>query len=680
MNKSNRVILIYAILLFVTLCIAYSNHFNNGFHFDDSHSVVDNIHIRNIKNIPAYFTDREMSSANPKHWGLRPIVTSTLAIDYWLGGGLDPFYFQLSTFLWFLILGVILFFTYKFFLKRSMSPIWGNYVALAAIGWFMLHTANAETINYIIARSDVLSTFFIVVSFFVFINWPNLRKWYLYIIPAIIGALAKETAVMLIVILFFYINIFEKELSIADHFRARNLKQVLNTIVKLLPLTIIVLSVQLYLLSKVDASDALSNSPLYYRLTQSYVWLHYFIAFFLPLNLSADTDWTIIYNIFDERIVIGLIFVVGLVVAIFKTSVKNETKPIAFGLIWFAAALLPTSVVPLTEITNDHRMFFPFIGLALSVVTFIGLWLFKNEKQISAKPLFRVLIIACLASVLTLNSYGTYQRNKVWKNEETLWLDVTRKSPMNGRGLMNYGLTQMNKGNYIVADNYFEKATQFLPNYSTLYINLGVLNGAINKPKEAEDNFKKAVLLDPLAFESYTFYARYLLQIGRSAEAIQLANKALTINPFATMALQTLMNAYNQLGNWGMLQQVATKTLSNLPNDVTAQKFLEAAQKKVPVTSTALAALNKPITAADYLNLSLNYYNQQQYQKCIDACKEALKLKPDYADAYSNMGAAFNMLQQWKNGALACNAALKINPNHKLAKGNLNWAQQNINK
>jgi hypothetical protein len=42
-------------------------------------------------------------------------------------------------------------------------------VALLAVSWYLLHPANAETINYIIARSDSLSTLLVVVSFVFFI-------------------------------------------------------------------------------------------------------------------------------------------------------------------------------------------------------------------------------------------------------------------------------------------------------------------------------------------------------------------------------------------------------------------------------------------------------------------------------------------------------------------------------
>lgn len=678
MSKTNKHIIILGLVLLAVLVAAYANHFHNGFHFDDSHAVVDNVHIRNIKNIPAYFSDPKMFSADPTHWGLRPVVTTTLAIDYWLGGGLNPFYFQLSTFVWFAVLGVLLFFMYKNLLNQSIKHQWMAYLALATTAWYVLHTANAETLNYVIARSDVLSTLCIVASFLIYIAYPAKRNWYLYIIPALIGVFAKETVLVLVIILFFYILLFERGLSIPDLFKTKNLKVIFNAILKVSPLLVVVMAAQIYTLSKITSIPGITNPLGYYILTQTYVWLHYFIAFFLPMNLSADTDWTVISNVFDERIIVGLIFVIGLVVAIFKTSAKKETKPIAFGLLWFAAALLPTSIAPFAEITNDHRMFFPFIGLALSVVTFIGLWLIKMQKQIEASTKYKALISTCILLVLGLNAYGIHQRDKVWKDEESLWLDVTIKSPLNGRGLMNYGLTQMGKGNYAAADTYFEKALNYLPYYNTLYINIGILKGATNKPQEAEDDFKKAIQYSPNTYDSYAYYARWLKQVNRPNDARQMAEKAIQINPYSLMALNILMNVDDELGLWDKLQQAANQTLAIVPNDPTAQGFLDAGKKHLSIVEIPGQQSNKQLTAADYLNQSLNYYNQQDYNKCIEACRQALKLQPNYADAYSNMGAAYNQLKQWNKGIEACQNALKIDPNHKLAQGNLKWAQGQI--
>jgi len=95
--------------------------------------------------------------------------------------------------------------------------------------------------------------------------------------------------------------------------------------------------------------------------------------------------------------------------------------------------------------------------LTLAVGHTIYLWVIKLKDRTS--NLKKLQLIALLSSflVIGLNAYGVYQRNIIWHTEESLWLDVTIKSPNNGRGLMNYGLTQMAKGNYADADIYFLK-------------------------------------------------------------------------------------------------------------------------------------------------------------------------------------------------------------------------------
>ncbi|MGZ3831478.1 MAG: hypothetical protein ACXVAY_21315, partial [Mucilaginibacter sp.] len=253
MSKPNQNSIILGIILLFVLIAAYANHFNNGFHFDDSHAVQDNVYIRNLKNIPAFFSDPKMFSADPSHWGLRSLVTTSLAIDYWLGNGLNPFYFQLSTFIWFILLGVMLFFMYKNLLNQKIKHQWTIYMALAGTAWYALHTANAETLNYVIARSDVQSTFCIVASFLIYISYPAKRKWYIYLIPAFIGVFAKETVLVLVILLFFYILLFENDIALKDLFNLKNLKIVGNAVLKVLPLLIVVTATQIYTLSKISS-------------------------------------------------------------------------------------------------------------------------------------------------------------------------------------------------------------------------------------------------------------------------------------------------------------------------------------------------------------------------------------------------------------------------------------------
>src|SRR5262249_44965198 len=88
--------------LFVVLMAAYANHFRNGFHFDDSHAIVENIYLRDVRYIPRYFIDATTFSVLPLNQTYRPILQTTLAIDYFVGRGLNPVAFQIDTFIWYL--------------------------------------------------------------------------------------------------------------------------------------------------------------------------------------------------------------------------------------------------------------------------------------------------------------------------------------------------------------------------------------------------------------------------------------------------------------------------------------------------------------------------------------------------------------------------------------------------
>jgi len=672
-------IIVLAILFAIGLVITYSNHFHNGFHFDDFHTIENNPYITSLDNIPLFFKDIKTFSSLQSHWGYRPVVTTTLALDYRMGGGLNPFYFHLSTFIWYMVLCVLLYFVYSKIAGKSLNHKWTGYIALLATALYAFHTANAETINYIISRSDVLSALCIVASLALFVLFPKMRKWGIYILPAIICIGIKEIVLVLPVILFFYVIFFEKNLSVQDLFKGKNFETFYKTVAVILPILIILSLLQVYALSKIPPQVAqnISNPLVPYWLTQTFVWVHYFYTFFLPVNLSADTDLAVLTNVFDDRIITGLIFMVLLIFTIFKTSKKLEYRPISFGLIWFAVALIPTSVIPLTEVMNDHRIFFPFIGLAFSVVYALGLLVIKYERIILKGKKFQVMIWVVTLIILSGYAYGAYQRNKVWKDEETLWLDVTKKSPHNGRGLMNYGLTQMAKGNYTVASEYFEKALVYTPYYSRLHINLGVLKNAMGKPVEAEEYFRKALQYDPNYNEGYYYYAKFLMQYNRLSEARAMAEKGLQINPYYLQGLYQMMNIYYALEQWDKLDSISQHTLTIVPSDSVALKFRDLSKTRISNMDEALIYARQHPTPENFLDLSLQFYNRGEYQQCIDACNEALKLKPDYAEAYNNICSAYNAMKMWDKGVEACENALKIRPEYELAKNNLNWAKSN---
>src|ERR1051325_5218263 len=146
------------LVLLIGLVAAYSNHFHNSFHFDDAHTIATNAAIRELRNIPLFFRDATTFSSLPSNQSYRPLVSTLLAIDYRLGG-LEPFWFHLSIFALFLALTLLLAFVMQRLLVNTAPAPASGWIAIAAAAWYGLHPANADTINYVISSSEVISTF-----------------------------------------------------------------------------------------------------------------------------------------------------------------------------------------------------------------------------------------------------------------------------------------------------------------------------------------------------------------------------------------------------------------------------------------------------------------------------------------------------------------------------------------
>lgn len=675
-------IIFYSLFICLTLAtiITYSNHFHNSFHFDDDHTIVNNIYIRDIKNIPLFFRDAKTTSSLPANQAYRPGLTTLNTIDFWLSKKQIPesTTFHISIFITYLLLGFALFFLLLNLFNYAIKHQWNKYFALFAVAWFWLHTSNAETVNYIIQRAEIYSTLAIVLCFLIYIYTPKLKKYHFYIIPFIIGYFIKEPVLMFAPLLFLYILFFENNLSLGQITATKNKKVLSKALITIIPLLII--GSILFLLSKKMTPTTWTPggvSPINYLLTETFVIVHYFNSFFLPFNLSADTDWQPISNIFDDKVIAGLFFIFLLLTIAFYYSKKQVTRPISFGILWFFIALIPTSsIFPFAEVLNDHRPFFPYIGLFISVVWLVSYYIIKFEKKIKDQVILKTSIVAIALLVLGSHAFGTHQRNKVWNNDESLWYDVTIKSPKNGRGLMNYGLTQMRQAKYNIALKYFEDALIYNPYYSYLHINIGIVKNVLNKVQEAEEHFKKAIQYAPNYYGSYYFYGQFLNSHNRQMEAMLYLEKAVELGPSNMDVRYLLMSNYNDLGEWQKLQETANKTLQLMPNDLTALKYLDASRNKKSKLDIQIENAKSNPSPENYLNLSLYYYQNAQYEKCVEAANDALKLKPNYDLAYNNICCAYNMLKQFDKAIEAGENAVKSNPASQLAKNNLAEARR----
>jgi tetratricopeptide (TPR) repeat protein len=407
-----------------------------------------------------------------------------------------------------------------------------------------------------------------------------------------------------------------------------------------------------------------------YWITQTWVTAGYFQSFFWPAHLSADTDAGLLQG-FPTEAWIGTLFVLGLVALCVWLGGKPDWRPARFGLAWFLIALAPTALMPLAEVANDHRMFFPFVGLTLAASWTAAQLLERTGPRVRRAA----AVAACM--ILAASAYATHRRNEVWRSEETLWRDVTVKSPGNGRGWMNYGRTLMTRGEFAQALQCFERAQLLTPNYALLEINLGVVKGSLARHVEAESHFQRALALSPNHAASHAYYGRWLLERGRYAEAVDRFDKTLRLAPTDQTARGLLMKAQFDQQNWSALRSLVADALKLDAGDVVAahyQKLIAALDQEIRNAEEAVQRMPAPETL---LQLSLLYYRAGRFAECVRAARDAIRLRPGYAAAYNNLTAGYNAMKQWDDAIAAGMEAVRLDPANQLFRNNLAWAQAN---
>lgn len=696
----------------LAVLLAYANSFTNGFHFDDFHTVTDNPSVRSLANIPHFFTDATTFSVLPANRTYRPTVSTTLALDYSLGHGYTPVWFHLDTIVLFLLLVVLVAkLAQTLFERTEPSPLTG-YLAVIAAAWFGLHPAMAETVNYVIQRGDLYCTLGCVAALVLYARRPAWRRYGLYLLPLVFALLSKPPAAIFPLLLLTYVLLFETAPG------EPRLKRAALAIAPSLAVTAAGLALQAKMTPRTFAPSMLSAAD--YRLTQPFVWLRYFGELFLPIHLNVDSDLGAFSHVNAEALA-GLLFFALMIGAIWMAARRAALRPFAFGLLWFVLTQIPTSAYPLSEVENDHRMFFSFAGLIPGIVW--ALWLLLRRVTASEQlERARPVLVAGVLLLLCGYAWGTRVRNCVWHTEESLWLDDVQKSPHNGRGLMIYGLTQMEQGKYDRALDYFNRALTYTPAYPTLEINLGVVYGAMNQPREAEAHFMRAMALAPNDDQTHSFYARWLVGQGRLREAaeqvkiahelnparpldiampaetpavaaineslahyqagdynasIAAAQRALTVDPRSAQAWNNIGASFARLGRWNEAAAADRKALELDPtlqiarnNLAEAQSHGNAPAQTAPATTSTAALLNR----------SLAQYQSGNYQASIDTARTALQLDPHSAEAWNNIAAGYASLRQWDKAIDAAHHAIALRPDFQLAKNNLAWATREKEK
>jgi len=173
---------------------------------------------------------------------------------------------------------------------------------------------------------------------------------------------------------------------------------------------------------------------------------------------------------------------------------------------------------------------------------------------------------------------------------------------------------------------------------------LGLIYEGTGKYPEAEQEYRRAIDLEPTSYAAYVGLASAFEHEGNVADAERTYQRAISFRPQDWFG-------YNNIGNFYYRHADYDKAIANF--------------KMV----TQLA----PESFAGYVNLAAVYNDTGRYQDSLEPLKKSIAIRPSFY-AYTNRGAAYFGLRQYKQASEALSQAVDLNPKSYLTWGNLGQA------
>jgi tetratricopeptide (TPR) repeat protein len=198
-----------------------------------------------------------------------------------------------------------------------------------------------------------------------------------------------------------------------------------------------------------------------------------------------------------------------------------------------------------------------------------------------------ILLVSFIAIAMVL-TFATYERNKVWKDDISLWQDVVKKSPNNARGHNNLGNAYLTNNLPNKALPHFEIALKLsrdygqIANYNlgVIYHQKGLIDAAIKKYKMALQ-LKTVVTTSPYIYADIHNNLALAYQFKKlHHKAIEHFNSAIKIQPNDAYMHNDLGLSYMQVGLIENARKHFQTALRVSPNYKEAQINLRKVQRK----------------------------------------------------------------------------------------------------
>jgi Tfp pilus assembly protein PilF len=599
-GKTRHATLLQLLLIITCGFLAYANTFNMSFNFDDVSAVLGNPDVKRMEGF-----------ADPlKFPGNRIVGVLSFALNYKISG-FNVFGYHLVNLLIHIgnallvyALVAATFRTPALSGNRAEQGSVGNAYALPFISalLFVVHPLQTQAVTYIVQRFTSLATLFFLASLLCYIHArltredqgrsSNLRMvalTALSLVAAVLAMKTKEIAFTLPFIIMLYEFMF---------FTGAVVKRVTGAIMLSCAMVVVPLillggtEAGKFVAKLLSASRVQTSMPrLDYLFTQFRVIVTYLRLLLFPVNQNLDYDFPVSRTFWDIRVLLSFL----LLLAIFSLGIflwsysrrpapgseataqsSGDSKPlarlVAFGIFWFFITLaVESSIIPIVDVIFEHRVYLPsagfFLAAAAGVIWLANMLALRNPAARGGLYCL-VLVVAIILVVATFN------RNRVWANDATLWEDTVAKSPDKSRPWNNLGcvylkqrepekaiqalinsitispghpdawnnvgiaLAQLHKyaGRFSPTFEMFDAGRELNPVYQSewfalAYNNLGLAYDAIGQIPDSIKKFERSIEMNPRLSEAHYNLGLALATTGDRERARGEYELLLTLNP-----------------------------------------------------------------------------------------------------------------------------------------------------
>jgi len=621
--------------------IIYSNSLKCSFQFDDTIHIVYNPAIKNLQDVKIWW-----------NYSDRPVSIFTFALNYHFHQ-LDVYYYHIVNLLIHLINAVLIWWlTLLIFSSPALrdQPISKHKKVLAFFTalLFVSHPLATQSVTYIIQRQNSMAAMFYILSLALYLKGrlpetANKHKYILFagsLIAAFLAVLSKENAFTLplaiVLVEIFFLQ--TKRLSISF----RDYRIILLIAVFLIFIVILFFKFPLSIFDPIPPTqgNTYTVTSLNYLFTQFSVIVKYIQLLILPVNQTLDYDFPISDNFFELKTLFSFLLLFALI--ILAVFLFNKHRIFSFGIFWFFLTLsIESGFIPISDVIYEHRTYLPSFGFFLILSS--GIYALRWNK-------YKYLAISILLFIIGTNSFLTHERNKVWKNELTLWSDAVLKSPGKARPVNNRGFIYLNLGQWEKAIADFSKAIEIYPKWAVTYYNRGVAYEKLGEQQKSIVDYSAAIGIDPKYSEAY--YNRGIVygNMGQMELAMADFSKAVEIQPDYKNAFYNRGVCYLSQGQWDKSIDDFTKVIEMDPNH-----------------------------AKSYSNRGAAWANLGEWDKAIADYSKALEMEPNLATTFNNRGNAYMNTGQFEKAMADYFAAIEIDSNFAEAKNNRDKAFQKLN-